>query len=237
MNYRNTRCYLNCEKRIYDGEGSYEFPVVNPTDIDINNAQLIGFNYAKSEKNPDDKIVHFFLDDYQFERIWNNPDIYLSVLIRFKAVLTPDFSMYADFPRIVSMFNHYRKQWCGAYWQENGINVIPTVGWTRPDSFEYCFDGMPRDSLVCISTVGMFFDKEHRKKFVDSYHKALDILTPKKILFYGKLYDEIDVPTGIQYAVAVNANTAKLSEIRDNRRREEREARKKASGHDGTEDV
>lgn len=228
MNYRITKCYLNCEKRIFDGVGVYEFPVIEPQDIDVNGAKLLGFNYAKTERHPEDKIVHFFLDDYQFDRVWNNPDIYLSVLKRFKAVLSPDFSMYSDFPRVVSMFNHYRKQWLGAYWQEQGINVIPTIGWTRPDSFEYCFDGIPRNALVCISTVGMFFDKEHRQKFVDAYHKALDIITPKKILFYGKLYPEIDVPKGIEYEVAVNANTQKLSEYRDQKRKEEREARKKS---------
>ena len=207
MNYRNTRCYLNCEKRIFDGVGELNIPEIAPFDMDINDVPLIGFNYAKTEKEPENKICHFYVDDYQFERVWHSPDIYLSVLSRFKAVLSPDFSMYADFPRAVSIFNHYRKQWCGAYWQENGINVIPTVGWIGPDSYDFVFEGLPRDSLVCISTVGMFFDKEHRKKFMVGYHKALEELRPKKILFYGKLYPEIDVPEGIEYAVAVNQNT------------------------------
>ena len=127
MNYRNTRCYLNCEKHIFDGIGEFDSPVIEPFDMDIENVPLIGFNYAKTDKEPEKKIVHFYLDDYQFERVWNNPDIYLSVLQRFKAVLTPDFSMYTDFPKAVSIFNHYRKQWCGAYWQENDINVIPSI--------------------------------------------------------------------------------------------------------------
>ncbi len=227
MNYRNTRCYLNCEKRIFDGVGTYECPEILPQDIDIEGAVCIGFNYAKSEKQPEDKIVHFYLDDYQFERVWRNPDAYLSVLRRFKAVLSPDFSMYEDFPRAVSIFNHYRKQWCGAYWQSKGIDVIPTVGWTRPDSYEYCFDGMPRNATVCISTVGMFFNKEHREKFMYGYHNALDILQPKKILFYGKLYPEIDVPEGIEYEVACNANMQKLSEIRDQRAKEKRKQKLK----------
>ena len=34
--------------------------------------ELIGFNYAKSSKNKDVGI-HFYIDDYQFERIWNSP--------------------------------------------------------------------------------------------------------------------------------------------------------------------
>ena len=227
MNYRNTRCYLNCEKHIFDGVGAYEFPEIAPIEMDVEGCPMVAFNYAKTEKEPDNKIVHFFLDDYQFERVWHSPDHYLSVLRRFKAVLSPDFSMYQDFPRVVSMFNHYRKQWCGAYWQENGIEVIPTVGWTRPDSYEYCFDGMPRNALVCISTVGMFFNKEHRAKFMDGYHYALDVLQPKKILFYGKLYPEIDIPEGVEYSVAQNPNMAKLSAIRDARSAERKAQRQK----------
>ena len=86
---------------------------------------------------------------------------------------------------------------------------------------------MPRDSLVCISTVGMFFDKEHRQKFVDGYHKALDVLTPKKILFYGKLYPEIDVPSGIEYSIAVNQTTQRMAEVRDAKRKALKEAKEK----------
>ena len=219
MNYRNTRCYLNCEKGIYDGVGQFDIPSIKPIDMDVEGVPLIGFNFARTEKHPEDKIVHFYVDDYQFERVWHSPDHYLSVLKRFKAVLSPDFSMYADFPRAVSIFNHYRKQWCGAYWQENGINVIPTIGWIYEDSFEWCFDGIPHNSLVCISNVGASFNKEYLNGWVEGYHKALEILTPKKILFYGKLYPEIDIPEGIEYSVAVNQNTKKLSEIRDAQRK------------------
>ena len=215
MNYRNTRSYLNCEKRIFDGVGDFEVPCIDPFDMDTSNAKLLGFNYARTEKHPEDKIVHFYLDDYQFERVWNNPDIYLSVLKRFKAVLSPDFSMYSDFPKAISIFNHYRKQWCGAYWQRNGINVIPTIGWTGNGDDDWCFDGIPRNSLICISTVGTSSKPEYRKLWVEGFNHALDVLSPKKILFYGKLFKEVNIPEGIVYNVALNLNTEKLAEKRD----------------------
>ena len=41
---------------------------------------------------------HFFIDDYQFERIWSAPDKYTCVLKGFKCVLTPDFLLYLDMP-------------------------------------------------------------------------------------------------------------------------------------------
>ena len=205
MNYRNTRCYQNCEKKMFEGVGSYQIPEIKPIQMDVENVPLIGFNYAKTEKNPEDKIVHFFLDDYQFDRVWNDPDKYLSVLRRFKAVVSPDFSLYLDFPKVVQMYNGYRRQWCGAYWQDYGINVIPTVRWSDEDSYEWCFDGIPRHSLVCISTVGGFKEKDVREKWLQGYHKALEVLEPSHILFYGKVFKEIDVP--VPYTQAVNQNT------------------------------
>ena len=207
MNYRNTRCYLNCEKAIFEGVGKYQIPEIQPIDLDIENVPLLGFNYAKTERHPEDKIVHFYLDDYQFDRVWNNPDIYLSVLSRFKAVLSPDFSTYSDFPNAISIFNHYRKQWCGAYWQMHGINVIPTIGWGNEDTWEYVLDGIPRNALICISTVGMFSRKEYRRRFAEGYQKAIEALQPKKILFYGKMFPEITIPDGVEYSVAINQNT------------------------------
>ena len=205
MNYRNTRCYQNCEKKMFDGVGEYGMPQIRPVDIDVEGVPLLGFNYAKTEKHPEDMICHFFLDDYQFERVWNNPDVYLNTLRKFKAVISPDFSLYLDFPKAIQIYNNYRRQWCGAYWQEFGINVIPTVRWSDESSFEYCFDGIPKHSLVCVSTIGGFREKAIEEQWMKGYHKAMEVLEPSHILFYGKVHPQIDVPC--PYTSAPNLNT------------------------------
>ena len=207
MNYRNTRCYQNCEKATFEGVGALSMPVIHPENIDVSDTHLIGFNYAMTEKSPDDKILHFFLDDYQFERVWNNPDAYLGVLSRFKAVTSPDFSLYVDFPTVLQHYNNYRRQWCGAYWQEHGIKVIPTVRWADESSYDWCFDGIPKHSLVCISTVGGFKEKIVAERWMKGYRKAIEVLEPSHILFFGKVYPQIEIPC--EYSCAQNLNTAK----------------------------
>lgn len=192
MNYREKRgAYLNCEKRMFDGVGQFEMPELEPVQVDLTDPKVIGFNYAIGERHPEDKIVHFFLDDYQFERVWNDPDRYLPVLNKFKAVLAPDFSMYTDFPLPVQLFNQYRRQWCGAYWQENEITVIPTICWSTEDSFSWCFDGIPKRSLVCVSTVGGFHSKAAKEAWLKGYEKCLEVLEPSEILLFGKMFPEI----------------------------------------------
>ena len=59
--------------------------------------RLIGFNRALTSQDYDCGI-HFFIDDYQFERVWNTPEKYLSLLRRFRCVIAPDFSLYVDLP-------------------------------------------------------------------------------------------------------------------------------------------
>lgn len=93
--------------------------------------------------------MHFFLDDCQFNRCWNNPDRYVEILKRFKCVLSSDFSLFTDFPKALQIYNHYRKHWLGAYWQMHGIEVIPTLCWSDEESFAWCFDGEPVGGYRC----------------------------------------------------------------------------------------
>ena len=90
------------------------------------------------------------------------------------------------------MFNHYRKQWCAAYWQEHGITVIPTVCWSTPESYEWCFEGVPKHSLISISTVGGFGNHQDNKaSWMEGYEKCLEVLEPSSILLFGKHFPEI----------------------------------------------
>ena len=136
----NKQRYENLQHGFYAGAGKYDIPQLTGSKI-TDFPELIGFNYAKTTKNRQNKGVHFFLDDYQFLRLWNNPTAYLDILKGFRCVLTPDFSLYADFPTAMQIYNHYRKHWLGAFWEDNGIEVIPTICWSDEKSFKWCFDG------------------------------------------------------------------------------------------------
>ena len=186
--YKTQRNYENAQRMLFDGVGQYDIPELEPVQFD--NAEFIGFNYARNAKEPENKAVHFFLDDYQFTRVWTEPDRYIPMLQRFKYVLTPDFSLYTDFPKPLQIYNHYRKHWIGAYWQMYGINVIPTICWSDQKSFEWCFDGEPTQSVVAVSSVGTQNNKEKKRCFLDGYHEMVERLQPTQIIFYGRVPDE-----------------------------------------------
>ena len=185
-NYRQSRSYENLERAIFPGVGRFEIPQILPVEYE-GGCEFIGFNYAKSCKNPQDKGVHFFLDDYQFNRLWTNIDQYIPMLSRFQYVMSPDFSTYTDFPKVIQVYNHYRKHWVAAYLQDAGIDVIPTISWSTPDSFEWCFDGEPEGSTVAVSSVGCMKNVEAKQLFIDGYAEMVRRLHPEKIIFYGNV--------------------------------------------------
>ena len=92
--YKETRNLGNMQLVRFDGVAPYGIPPIEPDHIEP--CEMVGFNYAKSCKDPGSKGLHFFVDDYQFERVWNSPARYLDMLSRFAFVCSPDFSMYTD---------------------------------------------------------------------------------------------------------------------------------------------
>lgn len=191
--YKKTRnAYLNCEKYMFSGCGRWRIPELKPETADFEDTVPLGFNLAIRAKRPEDTLCHFYLDDYQFARVWDNPDRYLRILRNFRVVLQPDFSLYDDFPPAVNLFNHYRKQWLGAYWQLFGVRVIPTICWAEPESYEYCFEGVPRHATVSISTVGGFKNEKTKEGWMDGYRKCLEVLQPEHILLFGEKHPGID---------------------------------------------
>ena len=193
----------------FEGDGEYDIPMLLPTHIDnLTDIPLQGFNYALKEKNPENIGVHFFLHDYQFERVWNYPDRYTEILSKFAFVLSPDFSPYSDMPKALQIYNVYRNRWCARYWQEYGINVIPTITWASDDSLSYCLNGVPKHSTIAISTMG-----EGRwakwQSLRRNWNHIMQTLEPDVVLLYGKnIIDEFQLDGNIIHKKLISSKVA-----------------------------
>lgn len=188
---RRVENILNLEYSQFEGDGKYDIPKLEPVYELPKIKEWIGFNYVLSDDNPEGKAVHFFIDDYQFERVWNNPDRYVDKLKQYVCVATPDFSPYGDMPLATQIFNIYRKNWVGAYLQQHGVTVIPTVrASTDERSLEFYLDGFPKESIVLISNMWTN-EKETKEYFIKEYKTMVDKLNPSKIFMYGKRMDEL----------------------------------------------
>lgn len=167
-------------------EGFYDMPKIKA--CNITPKDLIGFNYMLTSKNKECGI-HFYIDDYQFERVWNNVNDYIERLKEYQCVLSPDFSLYKEMPMAMKIWNVYRSRLIGQVFQENGIRVIPTVSWCEKETFDFCFDGLPHNATLSISTIGVKEDKESFKIWKKGVDEMISKLTPKKLLVYGGKVD------------------------------------------------
>lgn len=167
-------------------EGFYQMPVLMPCDHVP--ADIKSFNYMLSAREKDFGI-HFYCDDYQFERIWNRPEFYIDKLREFQCAFTPDFSLYMDMPMAMKVWNVYRSRLIGQMMQREGLDVIPTVSWAEPDTFDFCFDGLPHDATLSISTTGVKESPEAMEVWTAGVDEMIKRLTPKRLLIYGGKVD------------------------------------------------
>lgn len=134
-------------------------------------------------------FVCFYIDDYKFDGprgVWHDSNFLLKVLCHFEGAITVDFSTYQDFPEPIKIYATYRMRLLGYWLGKNGISIINNVRWGTSETFKYCFDGIARNSIVAIGTVGGSPRKiKDRKRFEEGLFEMINVLKPKIIIVYG----------------------------------------------------
>lgn len=225
MNYREKRDVFNFKifKNI-EVTGKFNSPVIKPIQVIPKN--ITSFNYFNSIKNPQDYFVHFYIDDYQFERVWNFPNTYTKALKRFAGVIGPDFSAYTDMSISQRIWNIYRNKLLTAYWQKNGIDVIPNIRWIDNCGIEELnngFDGYSKFSTVAITTNGIKSTNEIT--YFTAFCNMLEKLKPKQIVVIGKLPEEYKNLCN-ELSIPVYEYISNI-QILENKRKEKRYAKSK----------
>lgn len=164
--------------------GRYQMPIIEKQLIETPKQPPIGFNYMLSVESKD-RGLHCFLDDYQIERLWNNPEMYAEKLIEFPYVFSPDYSLYLDMPIAMQIWNTYRSRLVGQIMQDYGVTVIPTISWGYPETFDFCFDGIETGSIVAVSTIGVKRNEEQYKIWCDGMDEMIKRIKPSAIWVYG----------------------------------------------------
>ena len=76
------------------------------------------------------------------------------------------------------------------------MEVIPDVVWGDEESFEFCFDGIPKGGTVAVSSVGVSLDGEWNGKesnmFKAGYDEMMRRIEPETVIFYGSMIDGLE---------------------------------------------
>ncbi len=165
--------------------GRYGFPQLAEENY-IPSKQVKPFNYLLSTDNLNEYWMHCFCDDYQFERLWTGLDFYLHFILRLQGFISTDFSLYRDYSDDALIWNCYRNR-CMAYAiQQAGGKMIPTAGFGPERTWDWCFDGLPANSSLAITTNGTLDDPEARRIFVGGVDALVCSKHPKNLIVCGK---------------------------------------------------
>ena len=183
-------------------DGKYQIPMIPACNLDYLPEDSIDFeeSFSRKIKNHRKLNVNFYIDDTKFTRLWNNPDKYLEHLKCFHSVTMPDFSIStgdSGMPFALNIYNKYRNHAIAWYLYMHDITVIPSVPIADKDSYDWCFDGLPKHSILSVCTNGRVRAKASRIEFCYGFKTMCERLEPKRVIIVGRIPDELNTDVSI----------------------------------------
>lgn len=186
----------------YDLESGWDIPYVDtPENLKLPE-QLVGYNKSTYCKNREIAYLHFYHKDHIFDGrmgIWYalvfntffKKGFRLEKLNGYRAIITPDFSMYYDMPIIMQLWNLFRSRVVGFYLTKLGYNVVVNIRWTDKRSYRFCFAGLRNNRIIAVSTLGCLRSNADKQLFIPGLEELIKRIHPEYIILYGSLSNDI----------------------------------------------
>jgi len=133
----------------------------------------------------------------QFDKLYREGMRLFKKLKRFAGIISPDFSMYPELPKIMREYNCFRSRAMAYYLEQNNFNVIPSVAWATEEDFEYCFDGIAKYSTVAISSNGCKNNEYSKNVFLCGVEELQRKIEPSTLIVCGSM-QELEKYTNIK---------------------------------------
>lgn len=164
--------------------GKYNMPIIRKQEIDVEKIKFLSYVNAKPDDNENlDKTIHFFTYDWKFEKVYEKAEEELEKLKQYYCLLSPDFSIFTNMPLALQIESVFKNRWCGAYWQSQGLKVIPTISWGDERSFDFCFDGVEEGSIIAVCT---YCRENCEEEFMLGYNEMLKRIKPSLVICYDE---------------------------------------------------
>ena len=177
--------------------GKYKLPQLKENKFIPKN--VISFNERNGVVKPEDHWIDFFIDDNLFENFWRHPEKSFTNLRRFAGIITTDYSMFPELLPGQIIWNCTRNRVMSYYLQENGFKTIPVASWSSKEDFEWCFDGLPSNSSIAVSTNGCLASPYGKRIFLLGVQELQKKKNPYKLIVCGRQIKELDVYGNVLY--------------------------------------
>lgn len=177
--------------------GKYRLPQLAPTQAIP--SKVICFNERKSVSKPNEYWVDFFIDDALCENFWNHPEVSFANLKRFAGIITTDYSMLPEMLPGQNLWNCTRNRVMAYYLQQQGFNIIPVASWYVESDFEWCFDGLPENSSIAITTNGCMSSPYSKRILLHGVAELQRQKSPANLIVCGRHVNELDIYDNVHY--------------------------------------
>jgi hypothetical protein len=120
--------------------------------------------------------------------------------------MTTNYSLFYEQPGAIKIFNTYRNHWCGRYFQEAGLKVLPNINTGTGADLDYSFIGMPKHApTIAIQLLSGSKSINDILEYRANLKRMMNTLLPDSLLVYvGRHWEEIldgVVPAGCRLTV------------------------------------
>ena len=135
-------------------------------------------------------FIHCYIDDGKFdgdrEGIWKRWKYFYEVSAHYVGIMGIDFSTNADFPEPVKRMQFHKMRAIEHDAIHRGISVIPNVRWGTRETWDYCFDALPSNSMLSIGVVGSGLKNiENRSMFDAGFRELVKRKRPSTLVVVG----------------------------------------------------
>ena len=116
---------------------------------------------------------------------------YEEILKNVKGIISADFNLYRNYSDEVLIRNCRKNRLVDYALQQVGVPMIPAAGFAGESSWKWCFDSLPKNSTVAVTT-NTLYDKEAKRLFVDGINAMVKKIQPPAIVVCGKCPDWIE---------------------------------------------
>lgn len=164
--------------------GQLPIPIVKRVEPFELPLQALPFSKVINKDNKDLMVV-FYEPDANFARVQHNPKRYVEPLKKFSCAVGPDFSQKIGMNEFMRYSNNWWNKALTAFYQSQGVVMIPNVTWSDPASYAYAFLGIPKNSVIAINCTGIKGNHAAMYLWRKGYEEAQPVLDSTLIIRYG----------------------------------------------------
>lgn len=159
---------------------------------DVSNIKIIPFSKWRDVADTiGEYYICFFCQDDAFKSVLNNPKRYIKLFRRAKGIIGFDYSIFFDMPPVTQKSQMNDNLSLTFYYGMRNIKVIPNVRYGIEATRDDFLSAIPRNSIIAIGSYGCVHTIKEKERYIHFLREMLPILTPKIIVVYGAMPDDV----------------------------------------------